>query len=149
MIRKSDPLPLKNLSRDVALEYLLVGDLRELLDEPMSRENTEWLIAVLDELLRLLPREFRAEEAGGYLQEVLDEYPGWERQVEELRREHKLLYRRLFALRHQIGRGVRDGAVAEGLRKDLQDWVEALESHNHRETDILMEAINLEVGVGD
>jgi hypothetical protein len=36
---------------DRGLEYLLLGDLRQLLEEPPSRETRRWLLAVLDRLL--------------------------------------------------------------------------------------------------
>jgi len=35
----------------IGLDYLLLGDLRQLLEEPRSRENRRWLLAILDRLL--------------------------------------------------------------------------------------------------
>lgn len=39
-----------------ALEYLLLGDLRQILDEPPSPQNSRWLIAILDMILVSRPR---------------------------------------------------------------------------------------------
>jgi hypothetical protein len=44
-------LPPPTTHGDRGLEYLLLGDLRQLLDEPASRENRRWLLSVLDRLL--------------------------------------------------------------------------------------------------
>ncbi len=39
-----------------ALEYILLGDLRDLLEEPADHFTRSWLVAVLDALLDTLPR---------------------------------------------------------------------------------------------
>ena len=74
-----------------ALEYILLGDLRDVLEEPANRHTRGWLVAVLDALLDTLPREMAIKEASGYLNEVLDEYPSWYRHVEDLQNEERLL----------------------------------------------------------
>jgi hypothetical protein len=38
------------------LEYLLLGDLREILDEPCSPQTSLWLLAILDMILVSRPR---------------------------------------------------------------------------------------------
>ena len=53
------------------LEYILLGDLRDLLYEPPDEETCRWLLAVLDALLETLPREFDLKQQDGYLMEVL------------------------------------------------------------------------------
>ncbi len=45
-------------ARSSVLEYLLIGDLRDLLEETPDNETRRWLLAVLEELLNLLPNEF-------------------------------------------------------------------------------------------
>src|SRR5579872_2956860 len=54
-----------------SLEYILLGDLRDLLEEPVDDESRKWLLAVLDTLLDTLPREFDLEDEDGYMSEVL------------------------------------------------------------------------------
>jgi hypothetical protein len=46
-----DVPPSPSTLADATLEYLLLGDLRLLLDEAPSWENRRWLLAVLDRLL--------------------------------------------------------------------------------------------------
>ena len=80
------------LQEYTALKYILLGDLRDLLEEPADRYTRGWLVAILDSLLDTLPREIAIKEASGYLNEVLDEYPSWYRHVEELQNEERLLF---------------------------------------------------------
>src|SRR3990172_6700611 len=87
-----------------ALEYILLGDLRDLLEDDVDQFTRPWLLAVLDALLDTLPREFRLKSRDGYLQEVLEEYPSWYRHVEGLRQEHEALYHNLRELRDGIAR---------------------------------------------
>jgi hypothetical protein len=137
------------MERDSALERLLLGDLLDLLDDPEGPEMHRWLLAVLDALERILPREFASEEAGGYMQEVLDEYPSWERQVLDLRQQHRLLYKRLRELRREVAHTRPQRIIAMQCRVSLYEWVDQVRDHNGRETALLQTAINLEVGVGD
>src|SRR5262245_36103537 len=72
----SRPVPeCDSYARYSVLEYLLLGDLRDLLEEPPDTETRRWLLAVLEELLNLLPNEFEFEDQGGYLSEVREQFP--------------------------------------------------------------------------
>src|SRR5260221_8654966 len=62
------------LEQYTSLEYILLGDLRDILEESLDRESRRWLIAVLDALLETLPREFDLEEHDGYMAEILYSY---------------------------------------------------------------------------
>ena len=64
-------------ARSSVLEYLLIGDLRDLLEETPDDETRRWLLAVLEELLDLLPNEFEYEDQGGYLADVCEQNPNW------------------------------------------------------------------------
>lgn len=129
-----------------ALEYILLGDLCDLLDEPADEQNCRWMLAVLDALLDTLPREFDLEEEDGYLSEVLEHYPSWEREVERLRREHESLFARLKTLRNTIVRQASFSRIARQVRRELRDWIDLLTEHHRRETRLLQKAMNLEVG---
>ena len=86
-----DAAACESLEDYTALEYILLGDLRDLLEEPADQFTRSWLIAVLDALLDTLPRQMALKESSGYLSEVLDEYPSWYRHVEDLQNEQRLL----------------------------------------------------------
>src|SRR5579872_2003110 len=87
------------LERYTSLEYILLGDLRDILEEPPDVESRHWLLAVLDALLETLPREFDLEDDEGYMSEVLARYPSWSGQVERLHRDHESLFTKLTELR--------------------------------------------------
>ena len=74
-------------------EYILIGDLRDLLDDAPSEETRRWTLAVLDALLDTLPKEFALKSQDGYLSDVLDEYPSWDNAVERLLQKHDNLHR--------------------------------------------------------
>ena len=137
------------LKRYTEYEYLLLGDLRDLLEEPVDRQNRRWLLAVVDALLQTLPAEFELREEGGYLSEVLDEYPNWYSQVEHLRAEQTDLCERLRDLRGRLAAHSELDSVRNMLRIELRDWMKRLIAHNRHESRLLHTAINPEVGTGD
>lgn len=139
----------KSIQRDAALEQLLLGDLLDLLNDPDGPGTHKWLLTTLDALLRILPRGFCSEEAGGYLQEVLDEFPSWDRQVQALHLQHAQLHDRLRDLRREVARMPAQPGIAPRCRLNLHGWIEQVNQHKGRETALLQTAINLEVGVGD
>lgn len=137
------------LDRYSTLEYILLGDLRDLLEERPDAENRRWLMSVLDVLLETLPREFDLEEEDGYMTEVLDRYPSWATQVDRLHRDHDVLFLKLKELRGRIERDAWIAPIANEVRRDLRDWVLKLIAHHRGETRLMQTAMNLEVGTGD
>lgn len=131
-----------------ALEYILLGDLRDLLEEPANEETRKWLAAVLDALLGSLPGEVD-EDDDDYLSAVLENYPSWYPQVDRLQREHRTLYARLRELRNQIVREQSFARIAGVLRRELREWMAAFTAHHRHENRLLQMAMNLEVGTGD
>lgn len=137
------------LAGATALKYILLGDLRELLEQPPDSETAEWLLAVLDALLETLPQEFELKEADGYLSPVLEEYPNWEGLVLQLLAEHKQLNRKLWELRSRVAEKRQIAEIAAEVRDDLRLWMRALHAHQRHEQRLLQTALNLEVGCGD
>ena len=137
------------LRRYSQLEYILIGDLRELLEFADDPENKPWIESIIDALLDTLPEEFALKEQDGYLNEVLEAKPNWSDQVVRLQSEHQTLIDRLMALRTQLGKSRPAQALADQLAADLREWMRELVAHNRHETRLVQTAINLEVGVGD
>lgn len=129
-----------------ALEYILLGDLCDLLEEPSDKTNSKWLIAILDALLETLPREFDLEEQDGYLAEVRDEHPNWSDKVERLRCEHENLFSKLQTLRDKLVRQASVARMAREVRRELREWIDRLINHEQQETDLMQDAVNLEIG---
>jgi hypothetical protein len=128
----------------IILEYILLGDLRELLTEPPTAHTRHALLVVLDALLDAISLRLRAGE--DYLTEVLDERPNWSRQVEALRRGHAADQARLAELRDHIHRGVSFAAVAEQIARDLAAWMESLAANRHDENRLEQMAVNRDHG---
>lgn len=140
---------LRPLNAYATLEYILLGDLQELLDEPLDEQNRTWLWAILHALLETLPREFSLQEEGGYLAEVLDRQPNWAPQVESLREQRSRLYSKLEELHNQV---VRRGTVtrtARELRRELREWTANYQAYHRHERRLMQTAFNTDVGVGD
>lgn len=132
-----------------ALEYILLGDLRDLLEEEPDEQTSKWLVAILDTLLDTLPRELAIKSRDGYLEDVLEEHPHWEAEVQQLHAEYELLCVRLEAFRDQLVSRTPYSSIARQLREDLREWMNALQAHHRHETRLLQTAVNLEVGGGD
>ncbi|MEX0702824.1 MAG: hypothetical protein WD069_12080 [Planctomycetales bacterium] len=141
--------PLHSLHAYAELEYLLLGDLRDMLEQPFDDENARWMLAVLDALLDTLPREFAIEEDGGYLREVVDEHPHWEPEVARLREQHEMLLHSLRRLRMRVAWQAPFAVLAKDVRRELEKWIETLAEHNRHENSLVQTAMNLEVGTGD
>ena len=131
------------------LEYILLGDLRDLLYEPPDEETCRWLLAVLDALLETLPREFDLKQQDGYLMEVLENYPNWSSAVDRLQSEHNELFLKLKELRGQISRQFAFAEIADEVCRGLKDWMLTLIAYHRHENRLVQTALNLEVGVGD
>ena len=131
------------------LEYLLLGDLRDLLEERPDAENRRWLLAVLEVLIDMLPREFALACEDGYLQFVCDRQPSWERQVNRLQCGHDRIYDRLRLLRDRIADDASIGPLSAQLRRDLGEWMESLVDHHREEKRLLQTAANLDTGSGE
>ena len=139
----------RRLDQYSSLEYILLGDLRDILEEPADQESRKWLIAVLDALLETLPHEFDLEDEDGYMSEVLEQHPNWAGQVERLHRDHEVLFAKLKELRGRVERDDWIAPIANEVRRDLRDWMLNLIAHNRRESRMVQIAANLEVGTGD
>lgn len=96
------PQPNRTLEEFTSLEYILLGDLRDLLEEEFSEQTSRWLSAVLDALLEALPQELALKSEDGFLEEVLCDHPHWEPQVERLRSEYVRLCVWLEELRDRL-----------------------------------------------
>ena len=139
----------ESLRRISELEYILIGDLRDLLESPIDEQNLRWISAVLDALLETLPKQFQLKKAGGYLQEVLEVQPNWECHVLSLEVEHAQVCDRLEQLRWKLPDAVKAEFLASTLRTELKGWMQAFVAWNHREMRLLQTSMNLEVGCGD
>lgn len=139
----------EELRQCTALESLLLDDLRELLEEPFEQEESRWLPSVLEILCETIDREFALAERGGYLSDVLERFPTWERRVEELRDEHRRLRNKLARLAEAFERSSAGVKLPRRLRDRFHQWIEQYTVHRRTESDLLHEALVLDVGEGE
>jgi hypothetical protein len=144
-----DAAACESLEDYTALEFILLGDLRDLLEEPADQFTRSWLVAVLDALLDTLPRQMALKESSGYLSEVLAEYPSWYRHVDDLQNEQRLLVLSLQALRDRLDTSGPYERDAVRVNSAVRKWMTRLVAHRRHETRLLQTAMNLEVGCGD
>lgn len=139
-----------SLADYMALEYILLGDLRDLLEEAQGDEQTSrWIMAVLDALLDAMPREMELKSEGGYLQPVLEQFPNWAGLIGDLAREKQHLFEKLYELRLQMHSPDAFTLLAQELRQDLQEWMTLWAAHLRHERRLVQSAFTLDVGCGD
>jgi hypothetical protein len=138
--------PSARLRQCTDLEYLLLGDLQEMLEEPLTPTGVKWVLAVVETLLDTLPREHRLKSADGYLSEVLAECPNWSVHVDRLRTQYFELYDRLSDLRDDLEDGFAEPTTTRSVKRSLKSWMQEFASYQRRESDLLGAAVNLDLG---
>lgn len=128
-------------------QYLLMGDLRDLIDDPQDESNRQWLLSVLEVLIQLMPRErVLHQEGGGYLNQVLEEFPTWDQQVLTLQLKKLHLDYSLRELYRRIRRNKSWIAHADQVSGELRDWMELFKQLHRAENSLIMDAMLLDIG---
>jgi len=127
-------------------EYLLLGDLREVLSLPPGPHTRPELVALLTRLFELLPQQFAMKEQGGYLSEVTERFPNWQDQVDALRIEHAFLYEDLRSLRNDVDDPMRFRAAKESTMARIAEWMDRFRNHELEERRLAQLGMNLEIG---
>ncbi len=149
MLKNQCHYELMNLKQLGELEVLLIGDLRDVLEEEANEQNRKWLLAIVEVLARTIPREFYLREKGGYLRDVVDCCPEVDQEVQALLEEHQTLRDRLDQLRNKLQRLRPFRTQAAALKYELAEWMNKLEQHNQKEGKLVHCAYSQDMGVGD
>jgi hypothetical protein len=128
------------------LEYLLLGDLRELLDDPETLQTRRSLLMILDHLLVNLPRQLQLKLEGGYMAEILAEFPAWQREVDALLSEDQRCNSAIAKLHDRVSRELSWLPLAGEVRESLDVWMELLNEIRKKEQRILQTAYTLDLG---
>ena len=104
-----------------SLDYLLLGDLRLLLEEPACVQRDRWLVATLDMLLMSRPRSVPAI----YLPTLADE-PGRGFTANRFAVGGPVPFDKLQRLRDRIVHRAPSGVLIQELKDDLCEWAESL-----------------------
>tara|TARA_R110002111_G_scaffold227346_2_gene288921 strand:- start:49320 stop:49781 length:462 start_codon:yes stop_codon:yes gene_type:complete len=153
MVSKNSAIVNGALEEISALEYILLGDLLDLLEEADGDVGAwKWISEVLDTLLKMMPREFALQDKGGYLDEVLEEQPNWQGRVRNLYQERCALLLKLSELRTRMEDSLplqQMRQIASELRHELRDWITSYVAHQRHERRILQDAFNNDIGAAD
>ena len=128
------------------LEYLLLGDLRQLLTEPQTAQTRQSLLVILDRLLLNLPEQLVLACEEGYLSEVLEQRPNWHRQIEALHGANMACISALDESRNRVERNLPFAAIANELSCNLRHWMQSLVAIREHETRLLQKAFTLDIG---
>ena len=130
----------------------LLRDLRHRFQRPVAPGHCRTLIDRLGQLRDQLALHFSLEDAYGYFDDPLDVAPQLSRQADKLRREHKELYLEFCDLVERAERMFYDeqyATLALWLGPQFLGLDARLRSHEERENDLIYEAYDGDIGVGD
>ncbi len=119
----------------------------------------EWMPIEYDRLTDLfeklrdqLAMHFSLEEAYGYFDDALDVAPRLSRRADQLRSQHGELYSQLCALTDRaeqlLYHETTDAAVSQ-LAADFRHFCESFHKHELSENDLILEALDEDLGGGD
>lgn len=115
------------------IEEELLEDVCTLACQKLTERTRDQLVSSINELFVLLPTQFGRKEAGGYLHEVLEEYPEWKRQIGTLWIEQALLYEDLREIRDHLEDVENVEAAQSWVSLKIREWGESYRRHVRQE----------------
>jgi hypothetical protein len=140
---------IKEVNQDL---WGLLRDLRHRCQRPIAPGQCRLLIDKLGKLRDQLALHFSLEEAYGYFDDPLDVAPQLCRLAGQLRAEHRELYLDFCDLIERSERMLYDeqhAALALWIGPQFLTLDARLRSHEERENDLIYEAYDGDIGVGD
>ena len=113
-----------------------------------AREMADLLVRLRDQLAV----HFSLEEAFGYFENAVTIAPRLSERADELRSQHDLFYQDICAICEQAEKLLYHEASPRTLRQvatRYADFHDALMQHESAETELIMEAFDDDIGVGD
>jgi len=147
-----NPAFLQEIKEVNAELWTLLADLRHRCQRPIAPGQCRLLIDKLCQFRDQLALHFSLEEAYGYFEDPLDVAPQLSRQAEKLRDEHRGLYTDFCDLVDHAERMFYDeqhAALALWIGPQFLDLDQRLRSHEERENELICEAYDGDIGVGD
>jgi hypothetical protein len=126
-------VPLIRDDAEWTLEYLLLGDLADLLSEEYDEENRKWIQVVLEGLLDAIPAENRTDRFHR-LRDAYPDSPGLQLSLRQLEFEHDAMMLQLRKLRDRVAwRFSLMDVLAAEVVEDLKRWLISFQSFCQRE----------------
>jgi hypothetical protein len=136
--------------RDALMDAIL--DLEQSLAAPATERTRAWAHDVatsLDQLRSVFEHHVTdTERAGGFFDEIVDDEPRLARAVERMRADHVTISTTADELVERL-HAARDDADVDALRAAVLDLIRALLVHRHRGSELVYEAYNVDLSVGD
>ncbi len=144
---------LQEIKQDnVELRDLLQRLSGQLLQRRPRIHESRSLVECLQRLRDQLALHFALEEAFGYFENAVDIAPRLSERADELRGEHDLFFRDICGICEQAEQLMYHEVSPRTLRQiatRFGDFHDALQQHEARETELIMEAFDDDIGVGD
>jgi hypothetical protein len=138
------------IRRDTLFDAVL--ELEQALAAPATDRARAWATEVSDSIdrLRAVFEDHVAdtEREGGFFDELIDDEPRLTRAVERMRGDHVTIATTADDLAERLG-DVDDGTDVEAFRAAVLDLIRALLVHRHRGSELVYEAYNVDLSVGD
>lgn len=133
--------------------WVLVRKIRHASSRPIAlSQSCRSYVNLLLELRDQLALHFALEEAYGYFDDPIEVAPQIARDAESLRAEHRRLYLRLCSLCENAERMLDEqdhALIATTIPARFAAFDSALNRHEHRENELLMMAMDQDIGTGD
>lgn len=128
------------------LEYIIMGDLRQLLKEHPAQPTRPSLLVLLNRLLLTLPQAMRLSSRDCYMSVVREKRPNWHRRIEAQHRDNMKSYLALCELRERIVDEASIGDISEEMDRKLREWMTMYARTRRRESELLQEALSVDIG---
>ena len=144
---------LQEIKQDnVELRELLSEVSQQLLQRRPRVSDARDMVEKLTRLRDQLAVHFSLEEAFGYFENAVSIAPRLSERADSLRSEHDLFFQDICSICEQAEKLLYHEASPRTLRQvatRYSDFYEALQQHEAREAELIMEAFDDDIGVGD
>ncbi len=127
-------------------ESRLIGELRQLLNQPATTLTRQALLTILNRLLDNLPLHIELASQGGYLIEVRRLRPSWQRQIKALQRANVCCLSSLHELRNHIRHESPSERIDTRECGEIKTWIRSLRSLREHECQLLQNAFAIDIG---
>ena len=134
------------LKESYDLEYLLIGDIRTLLNEEFDLQTRSSLLVLLTRLIQNLPNVLDLTSDEGYLNAVLVRRPNWTRKIKALYQANMDCVASLSLVRDWIEKETPADSISKENEQRLKHWIKSLAAIRCRESTMLQEAFTLDIG---
>jgi hypothetical protein len=128
------------------LTWLLVGDIREMLQDHLDEEAIRWLKPILDALIDAMREQSELTNREGWYDDLLGEFPHFVSRVARIEAEQSELCKSLRELRNGIERDLPLDRLAAEIESELSNWVDLMIKHTRREAALLQDVWYTEIG---